>query len=180
MSGNTKDKIAVRNNADKITPAATALMANTYANAVVLEKIENLVATCRHRKRTKTSSRFLHRNRKGNNKIYQNSQNLYHYRVGEISAHKSLSKRRFPRTFRKNKILFSSRRRKNLRSLAEKGSTANRVRNSPLNVFQNNFRKILLRNHFDFPKSRKKSRLLAEIEERQIELPIPHCCISFE
>ncbi|KAL0655178.1 hypothetical protein Bca4012_075762 [Brassica carinata] len=34
MSGNTKDKIAVRNNAGKTTPAATAPMANDYANAI--------------------------------------------------------------------------------------------------------------------------------------------------
>ncbi|KAF3560006.1 hypothetical protein F2Q69_00015233 [Brassica cretica] len=50
MSGNTKDKIVVRNNAGKTTPAATAPMANVYANATVLEKIENLAATFRHRK----------------------------------------------------------------------------------------------------------------------------------
>nr|VDC94340.1 unnamed protein product [Brassica oleracea] len=50
MSGNTKDKIAVRNNAGKTAPAATAPMANAYANATVLEKIENLAATFRHRK----------------------------------------------------------------------------------------------------------------------------------
>ncbi|KAF3554979.1 hypothetical protein F2Q69_00013484 [Brassica cretica] len=35
MSGNTKDKIAVRSNAGKTTPAATAPMANAYANATV-------------------------------------------------------------------------------------------------------------------------------------------------
>ncbi|KAL0677588.1 hypothetical protein Bca4012_005569 [Brassica carinata] len=34
MSGNKKDKIAVRNNAGKTTPAATAPMANDYANAI--------------------------------------------------------------------------------------------------------------------------------------------------
>ncbi|KAF3485746.1 hypothetical protein F2Q69_00053567 [Brassica cretica] len=45
MSGNTKEKIAVRNNAGKKSPAATAPMANAYANATVLEKIENLAAT---------------------------------------------------------------------------------------------------------------------------------------
>ncbi|KAL0687312.1 hypothetical protein Bca4012_086989 [Brassica carinata] len=50
MSGNTKDKIVVRNNAGKTTPADTAPMANAYANATVLEKIENLAATFRHRK----------------------------------------------------------------------------------------------------------------------------------
>ncbi|KAL0660734.1 hypothetical protein Bca4012_097571 [Brassica carinata] len=50
MSGNMKDKIAVRNNAGKTSPAATAPMANAYANATVLEKIENLAATFRHRK----------------------------------------------------------------------------------------------------------------------------------
>ncbi|KAL0667955.1 hypothetical protein Bca4012_030659 [Brassica carinata] len=38
MSGNLKDKIAVRNNAGKTTPAATAPMANAYANATVPKK----------------------------------------------------------------------------------------------------------------------------------------------
>ncbi|KAF2599873.1 hypothetical protein F2Q68_00012069 [Brassica cretica] len=38
MSGNTEDKIAVRNNAGKTTPAATASMANDYANAIVPKK----------------------------------------------------------------------------------------------------------------------------------------------
>ena len=71
MSGNTKDKIAVRNNAGKKTPAATAPMANAYANATVLEKIENLAATFRHRKCNETSSRFLFLNIKGNDKSYQ-------------------------------------------------------------------------------------------------------------
>ncbi|KAF2595272.1 hypothetical protein F2Q70_00043147 [Brassica cretica] len=42
MFENTKDKIAVRNNAGKTTPAETTPMANTYTNPVVLEKIENL------------------------------------------------------------------------------------------------------------------------------------------
>ncbi|KAF3552585.1 hypothetical protein DY000_02006225 [Brassica cretica] len=42
MSENTKEKIAVRNNAGKKTPTTTAPMANAYANATVLEKIENL------------------------------------------------------------------------------------------------------------------------------------------
>ncbi|WZY94157.1 hypothetical protein YC2023_066486 [Brassica napus] len=71
MSGNTKDKIAVRNNARKTTPAATAPMANAYANPTVLEKIENLVAVFRHRKCNETSSRFLFLNIKGNDKSYQ-------------------------------------------------------------------------------------------------------------
>ncbi|KAF3560387.1 hypothetical protein F2Q69_00012231 [Brassica cretica] len=71
MSGNTKDKIAVCNNAGKTTPAATAPMANPYANATVLEKIENLAATFRHRKCNETSSRFLFLNIKGNDKSYQ-------------------------------------------------------------------------------------------------------------
>ena len=71
MSGNTKDKIAVRNNAGKTTPAATAPMANAYANATVLEKIENLAATFHHRKCNETSSRFLCLNIKGNDKFYQ-------------------------------------------------------------------------------------------------------------
>ncbi|KAF3568875.1 hypothetical protein DY000_02014487 [Brassica cretica] len=79
MSGNTKDRVAVRNSTGKTTSAATEPMANAYANATILEKIENRVATCRHRKRTKTSSRFLHLNRKGNDKIYQTPQNLSHY-----------------------------------------------------------------------------------------------------
>ncbi|KAG5400438.1 hypothetical protein IGI04_015045 [Brassica rapa subsp. trilocularis] len=43
MSRNTKDKIAVRNNAGKTTPSATVPMANAYANATVPEKIKNLV-----------------------------------------------------------------------------------------------------------------------------------------
>ncbi|KAF3598395.1 hypothetical protein F2Q69_00035833 [Brassica cretica] len=72
MSGDTKDKIAVRTNADKTTPAATASMANAYANATVLEKIKNLAATFRHRKCNETRSRFLCLNLKGNDKFYQN------------------------------------------------------------------------------------------------------------
>ncbi|WZZ65611.1 hypothetical protein YC2023_076981 [Brassica napus] len=54
MSGNTKDKIAVRNNAGKTTPAAAGPIANAYANATVLEKIENLAAIFRHRKCNET------------------------------------------------------------------------------------------------------------------------------
>ncbi|KAF2590411.1 hypothetical protein F2Q70_00038353 [Brassica cretica] len=65
------NKIAVRNNAGKTTPAATAPMANAYVNATVLEKIENLAATFRHRKCNETSSRFLFLNIKGNDKSYQ-------------------------------------------------------------------------------------------------------------
>ncbi|KAF3535154.1 hypothetical protein F2Q69_00021837 [Brassica cretica] len=60
MSGYMKDNIA----------ELTAPMANAYGNAVVFNKIENLVATFRHKKSTKTSSRFLPLNTKGNNKIY--------------------------------------------------------------------------------------------------------------
>ncbi|KAF2610520.1 hypothetical protein F2Q70_00012328 [Brassica cretica] len=71
MSGNTKDKITVRNNPGKTTPAATAPMANTYTNATVLEKIENLAPTFRHRKCNETSSRFIFLNIKGNDKSYQ-------------------------------------------------------------------------------------------------------------
>ena len=71
MSGNTKDKIAVCNNAGKTTPAATAPMANAYANATVLEKIENLAATFRYRKCNETSSQFLFLKMKGNDKFYQ-------------------------------------------------------------------------------------------------------------
>ncbi|KAF3601562.1 hypothetical protein F2Q69_00034355 [Brassica cretica] len=71
MYGNKKEKIAVRNNAGKKTPAATAPMANAYANATVLEKIENLAATFRHGKCNETSSRFLFLNIKGNDKSYQ-------------------------------------------------------------------------------------------------------------
>ncbi|KAG5384889.1 hypothetical protein IGI04_036359 [Brassica rapa subsp. trilocularis] len=65
MFGYMKDKLA----------ALTAPMANAYANAVVFKKIENLVATFRHRKSTKTSSRFLPVNKKGNDKSYQNPVN---------------------------------------------------------------------------------------------------------
>ncbi|KAF3493808.1 hypothetical protein DY000_02053203 [Brassica cretica] len=71
MSGNTKGKIAVRNNAGKTTPAAIGPMANAYANATVLEKIENIAAVFRHRKCNETSSRFLFLNIKGNDKYYQ-------------------------------------------------------------------------------------------------------------
>ncbi|KAL0760102.1 hypothetical protein Bca101_076252 [Brassica carinata] len=71
MSGNTKEKIAVRNNAGKTTPTAAAPMANAYANATVLEKIENLAATFRHKKCYEMSSRFLCLNIKGNDKFYQ-------------------------------------------------------------------------------------------------------------
>ncbi|KAF2552161.1 hypothetical protein F2Q68_00033861 [Brassica cretica] len=60
-------KIAVRNNAGKKTPADTAPMAKAYANATVLEKIENLATTFCHRK----CSRFLFLNIKGNDKSYQ-------------------------------------------------------------------------------------------------------------
>ncbi|KAF3534324.1 hypothetical protein DY000_02039537 [Brassica cretica] len=42
VSGNTKDKIAVRNNAGKTTPAATVPMANAYANAKFLRKSKTL------------------------------------------------------------------------------------------------------------------------------------------
>ncbi|KAL0645853.1 hypothetical protein Bca4012_044144 [Brassica carinata] len=71
MSGNTKDKIAVCNNTGKTNPAATAPMANAYANATVLEKIENFAATFRHMKCNETSSRFPFLNIKGNDKFYQ-------------------------------------------------------------------------------------------------------------
>ncbi|KAF3496600.1 hypothetical protein DY000_02052438 [Brassica cretica] len=60
MSGYMKDKLA----------ALIAPMANAYGNAVVFNKIKNLVVTFRHRKSTKTSSRFLPVNTKGKNKIY--------------------------------------------------------------------------------------------------------------
>ncbi|KAH0929033.1 hypothetical protein HID58_014760 [Brassica napus] len=53
------------------TSAATAPMANAYANATDLEKIENLAATFCHRKCNETSSRFLFLNIKGNDKSYQ-------------------------------------------------------------------------------------------------------------
>ncbi|KAF3504727.1 hypothetical protein F2Q69_00043308 [Brassica cretica] len=68
MFGNTKDKIAVRNNAGKTTPAATAPMANAYANATVLEKIENLavISLSKH---------------KGKRKILSNPISLARYRI---------------------------------------------------------------------------------------------------
>ncbi|KAF2535685.1 hypothetical protein F2Q68_00021969 [Brassica cretica] len=71
MSGNTKEKIAVRNNAGKKTLAATPPMANAYTNATVLEKIENLTATFRYRTCNETISRFLFLNIKGKDKSYQ-------------------------------------------------------------------------------------------------------------
>ncbi|WZZ60698.1 hypothetical protein YC2023_060805 [Brassica napus] len=60
-----------QNNAGKKPPAATAPMANAYANATILKKIENLAATFRHRKCNETSSRFLFLIIKGNDKSYQ-------------------------------------------------------------------------------------------------------------
>ncbi|KAF3555165.1 hypothetical protein F2Q69_00012448 [Brassica cretica] len=71
MSGNTKEKIAGHDNAGKKTPAATAPLANAYANTTVREKIENLASTFRHRKCNETSSRFLFLDIKGNDKSYQ-------------------------------------------------------------------------------------------------------------
>ncbi|KAF3608361.1 hypothetical protein DY000_02049972 [Brassica cretica] len=53
------------------TPVATAPVANACSNATVLEKIENLAATFRHRKCNETSLRFLFLNIKGNDKSYQ-------------------------------------------------------------------------------------------------------------
>ncbi|KAF3561848.1 hypothetical protein DY000_02017072 [Brassica cretica] len=58
MSRNKKEKVAVCNNAGKTTPAAIPPLANAYANATVLEKIENLAATFYHRKSNETSSHF--------------------------------------------------------------------------------------------------------------------------
>ncbi|KAL0730460.1 hypothetical protein Bca4012_026553 [Brassica carinata] len=58
ISKNMKDKLAAHINTGKTTPAVTAPMANAYANAAVLEKIKNLLATLRHRKSTKTSSPY--------------------------------------------------------------------------------------------------------------------------
>ncbi|KAG5388966.1 hypothetical protein IGI04_030507 [Brassica rapa subsp. trilocularis] len=55
-SGNMKDKLADHKNTGKTTQAATATMANTYANAAVLEKIKNLLRTFHHMKSTKAKS----------------------------------------------------------------------------------------------------------------------------
>ncbi|KAL0749396.1 hypothetical protein Bca101_031399 [Brassica carinata] len=71
MSGKTREKIAVRNNAGKTTPVATAPIANSFGNATILEKIENLVAIFRHMKSNETSSRFLSLNIKENDKFDQ-------------------------------------------------------------------------------------------------------------
>ncbi|KAF2614974.1 hypothetical protein F2Q70_00011463 [Brassica cretica] len=126
MAGNTKDKYAVRNNAGKTTPAVTAPMANAYANATVLEKIENLAATFRQRKCNETSSRFLCLNIKGNDKFLSNP--------------------------------------KNPRLIAEKGSTANQVHNSPLYFFRISCGKTLVY-------SQKE-------EEHVIGYATPHGCTS--
>ncbi|KAF2533743.1 hypothetical protein F2Q70_00029219 [Brassica cretica] len=59
VSGNTKDKIAVRNNARKTTPAATVPMANAYANAKFLRKsktVPRLFATGSAMKRARDFS----------------------------------------------------------------------------------------------------------------------------
>ncbi|KAF3501193.1 hypothetical protein F2Q69_00043060 [Brassica cretica] len=73
MSGNTKDKIAVRNNASKTTPAATAHMANDYANAIVPKKNQkkNYPRLFANRKCYEMSLRFLCLNIKENDKFYQ-------------------------------------------------------------------------------------------------------------
>ncbi|KAF2578817.1 hypothetical protein F2Q68_00004280 [Brassica cretica] len=89
MSGNTKDKIAVRNNACKKSPAATAPMANAYANTTVLEKIENLAATFRHRKCNETRSRFLFLNIKGNDKSYQTPTQKSHPLRSLLNPHRN-------------------------------------------------------------------------------------------
>ena len=52
----SKDKLAARNNTGKTILVVTDPMANAYANAAMLEKLENLVATFHHRKSTNTSS----------------------------------------------------------------------------------------------------------------------------
>ena len=66
-----KNKLAARKHTGKTTPAATAPMANAYANAAELEKTKNLVANFRQWKSTKLRSQFLCINIKGNNNNYQ-------------------------------------------------------------------------------------------------------------
>ena len=114
MSENTKDKIAVCNNAGKTAPAATAPMANAYANDTVLEKIENLAATFRHKKCNETSSRFLFLNIKGNDKSYKNLVSLAHYRTKEISMCKGFTRTDFSKTCWKGKTCSPKNRRKPL------------------------------------------------------------------
>ncbi|KAG5388590.1 hypothetical protein IGI04_030131 [Brassica rapa subsp. trilocularis] len=83
MSGYMKGKLA----------ALTAPMANAYENAVVFNKIKNLVATFRHRKSTKTSSRFLPVNTKENNKYYQNSEaQQIDYKARSLRSNQALAK----------------------------------------------------------------------------------------
>ncbi|KAF3521704.1 hypothetical protein F2Q69_00048214 [Brassica cretica] len=48
MSGNTKEKIALRNNAGKKTPAATAPMANAYANATPRDSLASALIPLGH------------------------------------------------------------------------------------------------------------------------------------
>ncbi|KAF3567927.1 hypothetical protein DY000_02016951 [Brassica cretica] len=135
MSGITKDKIAVHNNAGKTTPAAAAPMANAYANATVLEKIENLAATFHHRKCNETSSRFLFLNIKGNDKSYQTP---YVWLITELKKSQRvrvLPKHVSRKLFRKVKVPLPKTA-KNPRLIVEKGSTANRVHNSLLYFFR--------------------------------------------
>ena len=101
MSGTMKDKFA----------ALTSPMANAYANAVVLNKIKNLVATFCHEKSTETSPRFLYLNRKGNDNFLSN-----------------------PVTFQKIKLALPKTA-ENPRLIAKKGSTTNRVHKPPLYLF---------------------------------------------
>ncbi|KAF2571500.1 hypothetical protein F2Q70_00002820 [Brassica cretica] len=51
-----KDKLAGRKHTGKTTPAAIAPIGNAHADAALLEKIENLVTTFRHRYSTKERS----------------------------------------------------------------------------------------------------------------------------
>ncbi|KAG5388438.1 hypothetical protein IGI04_029979 [Brassica rapa subsp. trilocularis] len=55
---------------------------------------EDNFVTFRHRKSTKTSSRFLPVNTKGNDKSYQNPVSLAHYRTKEISMRKGKSRKK--------------------------------------------------------------------------------------
>ncbi|KAF3524670.1 hypothetical protein F2Q69_00048828 [Brassica cretica] len=71
-------------------------MANAYANATVLEKIENLAATFRHRKCNETSSRFLFLIIKGNNKSYQTPANFGSHTVAATRKRRRSAKDTLP------------------------------------------------------------------------------------
>ena len=122
-----KYEIAVRNNADKKTSAATAPMANAYANATVLEKIEKTKP--RHfanRKCYETSLRFLYLNKKENDKFYQIPYVWLIFELKKFQCVRVLPKH----VFWMGKTSSPKKPQKTPKLIAEKGSASNRLHSS--------------------------------------------------